>query len=1234
TWTEGDSAVLLDLGGNATLADADSANFDGGSLTLAITGGVAAEDVLAIVDQGTGAGQIGVSGSDVTYGGVVIGTFTGGSGGSPLAISFDADATPAAVQALMRNISYSNSGGDDPTDGDRTVTWTLVDGDGTANGGVDTLQFTTTVDVDPVNDEPEGADKDVTILEDGTHTFTTSDFGFSDPLDGGTFSFVKITTLPTAGKLFLDGVEIGAAGGDVFVQDIIDGKLTYQPEADANGTNYASFTFQVGDDGGTANGGVNTDQTPNTFTFDVTAVNDDPAIGNLDGDTVSFTEGDALMSASLDTGLDALVSDVDNVNFDGGSLRVQVTTNAVPGEDFIYFNNSNPAFGLTFSGNTLSYNGVAFATFTAPSEDRTFTFNSNATPQAVQSLVRSLTYFNSNTANPSDATRTVELTLSDGSGGSTTVATSVDVIAVNDAPTGADNTVTTSEDDAYAFTAADFGFADAAEGHELAAVIVTSLPTNGTLVLNGGQITAGHLPLTVPKADIDAGFFVFVPDADEFGTGYASFGFQVQDDGGTANGGDDTSGTYTLTIDVTPDNVAPEVDLNGAGAGVDNTATYTEQAPIVTLAADLTVADDGATLTGATVQITGGFVPLAGDGADYLGIAGSGSGTVGAISYSYSALTGVLTLSGSASVADYQALLRQVSFQSTTNDPGTSRTISWTVTDGSLSSTAVETTITVTPVNDAPVITLADATVSGTEDENVVFNAANGNAITVSDLDNATLTVTLAVANGALTLSQTTGLSFSTGDGTGDSSMTFTGSAADINAALEGLVYRGNLNYEGADTLNVEVTDGALTDTDSIAITLADDGKIDGTPGNDTLVGTPFSDFFDLSQGGSDTANALGGLDVFYMGGALDAGDNLDGGALIDQLALQGDYSGGLTLGANNLTNIEILALLSGSDDRFGDTAGNSYDYNLTLVDANVAAGDRLFIDAAQLGVGEDLIFDGSAETNGSLWFFAGKGTDNLTGGAQSDVFLFRDGGRFTADDRIDGGAGTDQLALRGNYSTQIVMQADTIKNVEAIALLSGNNTHYGPFAGNFSYNLLMHDGNVAAGKTLFVDAAQLRAGESLIFDGSQETNGVFKIWGGLGNDVLIGGAGADTIIGGGGADTMAGNGGNDIFRYFSTSDSAVGAEDTIISFFAGDIIDLSAIDARAHTPQDNAFNFIGSAAFSGSGNGSSGQLRAQNTSGNNWIIEGDTNGDGTADFRINVITADGDPITAVDFIF
>jgi len=146
-------------------------------------------------------------------------------------------------------------------------------------GNMDATPASVTITVNAVNDAPAGADKTVTMLEDGTYTLTAADFGFTDPLDSpaNALTSVKITQLETAGSLKLSGVDV--TPNQVILKPIIDsGLLTFTPAADANGAGYANFKFAVMDDGGTVNGGVDTDQTPNTITFDVTAVNDAPTV--------------------------------------------------------------------------------------------------------------------------------------------------------------------------------------------------------------------------------------------------------------------------------------------------------------------------------------------------------------------------------------------------------------------------------------------------------------------------------------------------------------------------------------------------------------------------------------------------------------------------------------------------------------------------------------------------------------------------------------------------------------------------------------------------------------------------------------------------------------------------------------------------------------------------------------------------------------------------------------------
>jgi hypothetical protein len=88
----------------------------------------------------------------------------------------------------------------------------------------------------------------------------------------------------------------------------------------------------------------------------------------------------------------------------------------------------------------------------------------------------------------------------------------VNVTAVNDAPQGADNTVTTLEDTAYTFSAADFGFSDANDSpaNNLLAVKLTTLPSAGALTHNGLAVSLGQ---SVVVGDINAGRLVFTPAA-------------------------------------------------------------------------------------------------------------------------------------------------------------------------------------------------------------------------------------------------------------------------------------------------------------------------------------------------------------------------------------------------------------------------------------------------------------------------------------------------------------------------------------------------------------------------------------------------------------------------------------------------------------------------------------------------------------------------------------------------
>ncbi len=419
----------------------------------------------------------------------------------------------------------------------------------------------------------------------------------------------------------------------------------------------------------------------------------------------------------------------------------------------------------------------------------------------------------------------------------------------------------------------------------------------------------------------------------------------------------------------------------------------------------------------------------------------------------------------------------------------------------------------------------------------------------------------------------------------------------------------------------VEFAGGSVTLAQAIAGDTA--AKIPGSSGNDTVVLTVPRQVLNLAQGGTDAVTGTTDIDYILFGAALDPTDVIDARGGIDQLGLQGNYS--MTLGTNIL-GIDFLALLSGANTDFGDSGVNRYSYALVTSDATVASGTQFVIQANALLSAEPLSFDGRAETDGSFFVYAGFGTDTVRGGANADRFFFGEGGRFTAADAVDGSTGTDdQLGLRGDYaSAPIVMTATSMINIDTLVLLSATDTRFGSGAAGYNYDITTVDANVAAGAQLRVSANTMQANETVRFDGSAETDGRFFLILGAGADVAKGGGGADTLFASGGADTLTGGGGADIFLYRVKEDSLPTARDTITDLTTGDRIDLSRIDAISGGAND-AFSFIGGAAFTAAG-----QLRVT-ANGSAWLVEGDIDGDGIADFAIDV-GADH-PLVATDFI-
>jgi Ca2+-binding RTX toxin-like protein len=467
------------------------------------------------------------------------------------------------------------------------------------------------------------------------------------------------------------------------------------------------------------------------------------------------------------------------------------------------------------------------------------------------------------------------------------------------------------------------------------------------------------------------------------------------------------------------------------------------------------------------------------------------------------------------------------------------------------------------------------------------------------------------------------------------SSISFT-----LGTYVENLILTGTGDINGTGNDPIHNAPNTIPDYSGNNVIIGNSGAnvLDGLGGDDTLIGNDGNDLL-KSGAGSDTLLGGNGDDGLYFGASFDASDVVDGGTGFNQLGLQGNYAGsGLTLDADSLVNIQQVVLLAGNDARFGDVSGSLYSYALTTVDANVGAGQRLAVSWNNLRDGENVAFNGSAETDGWFLTFAGHGADHITGGQQDDGFFFGYG-MWGIYDTVDGQGGSlDQLGLQGNYtaagSGPIVFGGAQLAGIEMIVCVTGGDRRFGaPSGQGYSYDLTMNDGNVGAGQTLYISANTLKAAdgsvllvdETLTFDGSAESDGRFVIYSGAGADHITGGAGDDVIYGGAGADELAGGAGNDVFAYVGADHSTASAMDRILDFASGDQIDLSVIDAIADGADDTCA-FVGAAAFSHT----AGELRAFEQNPGHWQVEGDVDGDGTADLVIAVTT--GHALSAADF--
>jgi len=1026
TFTEGDNAALLDANADALVTDADSANFDGGNLTVSYQSGQQAEDRIEIDTTGTVTLSAGMTaGSTVSVGGTAIGTIDNGATGGDsesLTVTLNSDATPARVQELVRALQYNNAGGDNPTDGDRVVRVSITDaGSNSATGTADV-----TVNVDPVNDTPSfGGSLTGSLNEDtdtvgGTATVSDADTGessFNVDTINGTYGDL---TIAANGDWVYDldeaNTDVQAMGagdtlGDTLTVSSADG-TTQDITITINGINDTAVF------GGNLTGSLNED----TDTVGGTATVSDPeSADSFNADTVTGTYGDLTIAANGDW-----TYDLDEANTDvqalgaGDTLGDTLTVSAADGTTqtiTITINGVNdaPVFGgdLTASMNeddTVTATGTATISDVDTDEDH---FGDAINGMSVNGAYGDLTI---------EANGDWVYDLDEANS---------DVQALGAGDTLGDTLTVTSEDGTSQNIVITINGANDAASF------------GGTLsggVLEDGTTVGGTASVT----DVDSGEATFVADTLD-----GSYGGLTIDAGG--------NWVYTLNNDET------DVQSLGAGDTLGDTVTVSS--------ADGTTQAITITITGVNdaPQSSGGSVNAAEGEATVFTVSNfaftdaDAGESLQSIRIDTLPAVGALRLSGVAVTAGQvisAANIPNLTYTPVDDDDGT-RSFTFSVNDGTdWSASPATMSIAVSSGNDAP--SRPRLQTSG-----VTENEVGALVGTMSSIDPEGDTVTFVVNDSRFRIDGnklylSSGTSFDYESQTSVTVRIFAYdeeglySSAFIDVPIINIVNEGGITRSGStgsdtlrgssggdtlmggggnDQLNGGAGDDVITqndDNDSQDIIVGGEGndRINAGGGNDFVVGGGATDGAtrqsldedsDPNDRGSDTIRGGSGNDTILGGGW---NDDLvdDDGWYTDGEEVEGDTDQNRIWAGSG----QDIAAGSGGDDLIGGSTGQD-----TL--KGLGGDDTLFgnedNDSLFGGNGDDLLYGGSGDDTveggaGDDRIWAGAGDDMLIGGDGSDTFVF---GATVGNDTIsDFDVTADTLEFYGRFDSSDEVVAAT----------------------------------------------------------------------------------------------------------------------------------------------------------------------------------------------------------------
>lgn len=423
---------------------------------------------------------------------------------------------------------------------------------------------------------------------------------------------------------------------------------------------------------------------------------------------------------------------------------------------------------------------------------------------------------------------------------------------------------------------------------------------------------------------------------------------------------------------------------------------------------------------------------------------------------------------------------------------------------------------------------------------------------------------------------------------------------------------------EGTDTVQSSVSHTLAANVEKLVLTGSANTSGKGNALNNILTGNAGNNVLDGDLG-ADTMSGGAGDDTYTV-------DNV-GDTVVETSSTGIDLvrsSVTFSLGGKKVENLTLL----GSDNI--DGIGNSFDNTIIGNSGGNALNGSTGNDTLLGGLANDTLIggDGDDTLNGQ----GGLDTASYAGAVSAVTVAMVAGAQNTGGAGIDTLIGIENLTgssfndtLTGNAGTNILTGGN---GADTMTGLGGNDTYIVDNVGDSVVEANVSGTDLVQSSVSFSLGSQFI--EKLTLTGSSNINGTGNtldntLTGNSGNNVLNGGTGADTLLGEGGADTligglgrdvMTGGAGADVFDFNAiTETGTTGAtRDVIIDFVQGsDKFDLSTIDANTVLAGNQAFTFIGAAAFSGV----AGELRA--SGGSTTLVHGDVNGDMTIDFSITL---------------